>query len=258
MSTSFMALKRWMNLLPMLVFLVAAYGTAVSVELGAIAPSLSEPAPPALLEGDFLRERELLRKRIPEAEASPIQPGASAAAPQAVKAVPAAPAPAVPAAPPKPPSPPKPVPKPEAQVKPAPPENYPKVKVVATGYTAGIESTGKSPGHPAYGITYSGVKVRRDHVSTVAADPKIFPIGTLLYIPGYGYGVVADTGSKIKGHKIDLYFETKRDVFRNWGKKTVHVQVLKRGEGKLKEAWLNKLNSVVAAEKKIPASYFEA
>lgn len=36
---------------------------------------------------------------------------------------------------------------------------YPKLTVTATGYTAGVESTGKSKGHPEYGITYSGVKV---------------------------------------------------------------------------------------------------
>lgn len=50
-------------------------------------------------------------------------------------------------------------------------ERYPSQKVTATGYTAGAESTGKSPGHPQYGITYSGVKVKRDLYSTVAADP---------------------------------------------------------------------------------------
>lgn len=49
------------------------------------------------------------------------------------------------------------------------------VTVVATGYTAGYESTGKRPNHPDYGITYSGVKVRRDKktVSTIAADLKL-------------------------------------------------------------------------------------
>ncbi|HSU80442.1 MAG TPA: 3D domain-containing protein, partial [Candidatus Angelobacter sp.] len=82
---------------------------------------------------------------------------------------------------------------------------YPAQEVVATGYTAGKESTGKHPGDPSYGITYSGVKVRRDLYSTIAADTAIFPIGTILWIPGYGYGVVADTGSAIKGYKLDLY-----------------------------------------------------
>jgi len=130
--------------------------------------------------------------------------------------------------------------------------------VTATGYTAGIESTGKRPGHPEYGITYSGVKVRRDHVSTIAADPKILPIGTLLYVPDYGYAVVADTGAKIKGKKIDLYFETTKQVFQQWGKKKVTVHVLKKGEGKLTEAWLDELNNAVLVERRIPQKWLES
>ncbi|MFC5629380.1 3D domain-containing protein [Aliibacillus thermotolerans] len=114
--------------------------------------------------------------------------------------------------------------------------------VTATGYTAGYESTGKTEDHPAYGITHSGVQVRRDFVSTIAADPDIFPIGTLLYVPGYGYAVVADTGSAIKGNKIDLYYETVEDVYNEWGKKDVEVYVLKRGNGTLKEEEIKAFN----------------
>ncbi|GGE80226.1 3D (Asp-Asp-Asp) domain-containing protein [Priestia taiwanensis] len=119
---------------------------------------------------------------------------------------------------------------------------YPTAKVIATGYTAGAESTGKRPGDPAYGITYSGVKVRRDLYSTIAADLKIFPIGTILFIQGYGYGVVADTGGAIKGNKIDLYFETVRDVYEDWGMKEVTVYIVERGTGKLTEEMLTVLN----------------
>lgn len=114
--------------------------------------------------------------------------------------------------------------------------------VTATGYTAGYESTGKTMEHPAYGVTYSGVEVRRDNVSTIAADPNLFPIGTLLYIPGYGYGVVADTGSAIKGRKIDLYYDTVEDVYNEWGKRKVEVQVIKKGDGTLEEAEVMALN----------------
>ncbi len=132
------------------------------------------------------------------------------------------------------------------------------VEVVATGYTAGVESTGKRPGHPQYGITYSGVKVRRAQVSTIAADPAIFPIGTLLFIPGYGYGVVADTGSAIKGKRIDLYFETIKEVYEQWGKRKVDVQVLRWGNGKLTQAWLNEINRAAEAGKPIPQLYLES
>ncbi|WP_026671825.1 3D domain-containing protein [Alkalihalobacterium bogoriense] len=125
---------------------------------------------------------------------------------------------------------------------------YPSSTVVATGYTAGIESTGKTPDHPAYGITFSGVKVKRDLYSTIAADITKYPIGSILYIPGYGYGVVADTGSAIKGNKIDLYYETVADVFENWGKREVEVYLVKKGNGSLTEEDLVKLNENEAVQ----------
>jgi len=116
--------------------------------------------------------------------------------------------------------------------------------VVATGYYAGVESTGKHPGHPQYGITYSGVRARRGIISTIAADLSIFPIGTLLYIPGYGYGVVADIGSAVKGNVIDLYFQTKEDIYREWGKRTVEVIVIEEGDGHLDEERLAELEEM--------------
>jgi 3D (Asp-Asp-Asp) domain-containing protein len=125
---------------------------------------------------------------------------------------------------------------------------YPSTTVVATGYTAGFESTGKRPGHPQYGITFSGVKVKRDLYSTIAADPKVFPIGSILFIPGYGYGVVADTGSAIKGNKIDLYYETVADVFQQWGKKEVEVYIVEKGNGRLTDSELTALNEADAVQ----------
>lgn len=126
-------------------------------------------------------------------------------------------------------------------------QNYQAVEVTATGYTAGKESTGKEPGHPQYGITYSGLKVVRDQdaLSTIAADLNTFPLGTILYIPGYGYGVVTDIGSAIKGNIIDLYFETKEDVYNKWGKKTLEVYVIEKGNGSInEEIWHEKLEAL--------------
>lgn len=125
---------------------------------------------------------------------------------------------------------------------------YPAEKVVATGYTAGVESTGKRPGHPQYGITFSGVTVKRDLYSTIAADIKTFPIGSILFIPGYGYGVVADTGSAIKGNKIDLYYETVEDVYNKWGKKEVEVYLVEKGNGRLTDHDLKNLNEAEAVQ----------
>ncbi|MDR6999593.1 3D domain-containing protein [Neobacillus niacini] len=119
---------------------------------------------------------------------------------------------------------------------------YPKKTVVATGYTAGFESTGKYQGHPEYGITYSGVKVKRDLFSTIAADLNVFPLGTVLFIPGYGYGVVADKGGAIKGNELDLYFNTVKDVYNKWGKKKLDIYVVQKGNGSLSEQELKTLN----------------
>ncbi|KMM37186.1 hypothetical protein AB986_15050 [Alkalihalobacillus macyae] len=119
---------------------------------------------------------------------------------------------------------------------------YPALEVTATGYTAGKESTGKTPDHPAYGITYSGVKVKRDLYSTIAADTSVFPIGSVLFIPEYGFGVVADTGSAIKGNRIDLYYDTVQDVYNEWGKKTLNVYLIQKGKGTLTEEALQVMN----------------
>ena len=119
---------------------------------------------------------------------------------------------------------------------------YDTKRVTATGYTAGVESTGKSANHPEYGITYSGVKVKRDLYSTIAADLNVFPLGTILYIPNYGYGVVTDIGGAIKGNKIDLYFDTVDEVYNEWGKKDIDVYVVRKGNGEVDEEVLQTLN----------------
>jgi len=123
---------------------------------------------------------------------------------------------------------------------------YESFEVIATGYSAGKESTGKEPGHPLYGITYSGVEVRRDRnsLSTIAADLSVFPLGTVLYVPGYGDGIVADTGSAIKGRRIDLYFPTKEAVYEQWGKRKVRVYVIEWGSGRFTKEMMEQKSMV--------------
>lgn len=125
---------------------------------------------------------------------------------------------------------------------------YPTVTVIATGYTAGYESTGKNPDHPAYGITFSGVEVIRDLYSTIAADLSLYPLGTIFYIPGYGYGVVADKGSAIKGNKLDLYYPTVEEVYENWGKREVEVYLIELGSGEITIDALKMLNETEALQ----------
>lgn len=124
---------------------------------------------------------------------------------------------------------------------------YETVSVMATGYTAGVESTGKNESHPSYGITRSGIPVHRGIYSTIAADPSVFPIGSVLYIPDYGYGVVADTGSAIKGKRVDLYFETVDQVYDKWGKRKTDVYILKKGNGKLTKKQFDQYNDTAKA-----------
>jgi 3D (Asp-Asp-Asp) domain-containing protein len=93
-----------------------------------------------------------------------------------------------------------------------------------TAYTAGAESTGKTPSHPEYGITFSGV--RAEEGRTVAVDPKIIPLGSTVYIEGVGIRKAEDTGSAIKGSKIDVFMNDVSEA-RTFGvKRNVKVFVL--------------------------------
>ena len=98
----------------------------------------------------------------------------------------------------------------------------------ATAYTADYASTGKSPGDPAFGITASGTVARRNNgdYSSVAVDPRVIPLGTKLYIEGYGYAIAEDTGGAIKGNRLDLFFNSNSEV-DNWGVRWVNVYVIK-------------------------------
>ncbi len=93
----------------------------------------------------------------------------------------------------------------------------------ASAYTAGVESTGKNPGDPGYGRTATGAFAQR---GVVAVDPNVIPLGTKLYIEGYGIATAADTGGAIKGNKIDLCFDSLTDAL-NFGRRNVNVYVLK-------------------------------
>jgi 3D (Asp-Asp-Asp) domain-containing protein len=66
---------------------------------------------------------------------------------------------------------------------------------------------------------------------TVAADPKVFPVGTVLDIPGYGTGRVEDTGGAIKGKHIDVWFPSHKEA-KKWGVKKLKVRVVSKPSGK--------------------------
>lgn len=92
-----------------------------------------------------------------------------------------------------------------------------------TYYTAGPESTGKSPGHPAYGITKSGTTVKEGQ--TIAADWSVLPAGTKVYIEGIGERIVEDTGGLIVDKCIDVYVEDV-DLARQLGRHKADVWIV--------------------------------
>lgn len=98
-----------------------------------------------------------------------------------------------------------------------------------TYYTAGPESTGKTPEHPAYGITASGTTVTEGQ--TIAADWTVLEPGTKVFIEGIGIRTVEDKGGAIKGNSIDVYVEDV-EVARQLGRHKATVYVLEEIDGK--------------------------
>lgn len=77
------------------------------------------------------------------------------------------------------------------------------LSVIASAYTAQDDGTSS--------YTYRGNLVQK---GTVAVDPSVIPLGTRLYIPGYGYAIADDIGGAIKGNKIDLAFGSRSEALQ--------------------------------------------
>lgn len=71
------------------------------------------------------------------------------------------------------------------------------------------------------GITADGSKARK---GTLAADTRLYPFGTIMFVPGYGWGEVHDTGAAIKGNRLDLFFSSHKKALE-WGRRRVKVTV---------------------------------
>ena len=76
------------------------------------------------------------------------------------------------------------------------------------------------------GTTKTGINLRDNpNQKVIAVDPAVIPLGSKVYVEGYGYAIAGDTGGAIKGHKIDLFMADKEDALA-WGVKTVTVRVI--------------------------------
>lgn len=90
--------------------------------------------------------------------------------------------------------------------------------MTATAYTAGCNGCS--------GITYTGIDLNKNpNAKVVAVDPSVIPLGTEVYVEGYGYAIAADVGSAIKGNKIDLHVPTDSEA-KNWGVRSVKVTIV--------------------------------
>ncbi|MFD2694726.1 peptidoglycan-binding protein [Sporolactobacillus shoreicorticis] len=88
----------------------------------------------------------------------------------------------------------------------------------STAYTA--RCTGCS------GTTATGINLLQNpNAKVIAVDPSVIPLGTKLYVEGYGYAVAGDTGGAIKGRKIDVFFNDNSSALQ-WGRRTVKVKIL--------------------------------
>ncbi|WP_144510413.1 LysM peptidoglycan-binding and 3D domain-containing protein [Bacillus sp. FJAT-22090] len=90
--------------------------------------------------------------------------------------------------------------------------------VSSTAYTASCEGCS--------GITSTGIDLRANPTKKViSVDPSIIPLGSRVWVEGYGEAIAGDTGGSIKGKKIDIFMATKQEAV-NWGQKNVHIKIL--------------------------------
>lgn len=91
-------------------------------------------------------------------------------------------------------------------------------KVTATAFTANCKGCS--------GVTSTGINLKKNpNVKIIAVDPKVIPLGTRVWVEGYGEAIAADKGGAIKGNKIDVFMPTKSKAY-GWGRRTVTVKIL--------------------------------
>jgi uncharacterized protein YabE (DUF348 family) len=100
------------------------------------------------------------------------------------------------------------------------PDNYSKeLYVQSSAYTAYCDGCS---GYTSWG----GINLRANpDKKVIAVDPRVIPLGSKVWVEGYGYAIAADQGSAIKGNKIDVFFPSRTQAL-NWGRKSVVIRIL--------------------------------
>lgn len=78
------------------------------------------------------------------------------------------------------------------------------------------------PGMDGRGIMFTGLPVDG---GALAVDPRVIPLGSVVWIPGVGYTVALDTGAAIKGYKADLYIPDRTKALE-WGRRKIKVRII--------------------------------
>ncbi|MDC3417944.1 G5 and 3D domain-containing protein [Aquibacillus salsiterrae] len=98
-------------------------------------------------------------------------------------------------------------------------------KVVKTMYMEATAYNWNCKTCSGSGLTRTGYNLKQNPNGVIAVDPSVIPLGTKVWVEGYGYAVARDTGGNIKGNRIDVHLPTLSEAAR-FGKKTVQVKIL--------------------------------
>ncbi|MEK3808680.1 3D domain-containing protein [Bacillus sp. FSL H8-0547] len=89
-----------------------------------------------------------------------------------------------------------------------------------------VTATAYSHEDTASDFTAIGINIKENaNMKLIAVDPKIIPLGSKVWVEGYGVAIAGDTGGAIKNHKIDVLMPNSAEA-RKWGRKTVKIEIL--------------------------------
>ncbi|WP_179878573.1 3D domain-containing protein, partial [Bacillus cereus] len=104
------------------------------------------------------------------------------------------------------------------------PSSSRELRVVATAYTADPLENGYKAGDQVKSALGHNLTAN-PNMKLIAVDPSVIPLGSKVWVEGYGVAIAGDTGGAIKGNKIDVLMPDK-GTSSSWGRKTVTVKVL--------------------------------